>query len=146
MWIENLEEHIRVFVGVLGALVILVRLPGLLYPVRYKEVAAKLSRWKAGWVRLAAVLFALLGIVVLYSVLVVIFSRVPVFLVMAFMAGIMFLAVGTIAFFPQWWSRILENVVVRRRDFVVRTISLLGMLAGLFLLLSAVFGPRWGGG
>ena len=143
---ENLEKYIRIFMGVLGAVIILGRLPGLLNPGKYKELAAKFSRWKAGWIRLVAILFGLAGVVAIYCSLVVIFARVPVFLVMAFTVGIMFLAMGAFAFFPQWWGKILEAALVRRRDFVVRSICLLGMLTGLFFLLSAIFGSRWGGG
>lgn len=124
---------------------VVTRLYGVINPKKMKSIAGMVAGWKPGWVRTIYLIIALAGIWVLYSALVTIFIEVPVFLVMSFLIGLLLLLSGVFIMHPEWFPQILRGLVIERNDFFVRFICFIGVLAGVFLLLTAVFGRHWGG-
>ncbi|MDP8236863.1 MAG: hypothetical protein P9M08_10810 [Candidatus Erginobacter occultus] len=139
------EEWLRIVVGVIGGLVIVTRLYGVLNPKKMKTLAGHLGGLKPGWLRALYIIIALAGVWILYSALVTIFSEVPVFLVMSFLIGLLLLLSGVFIMHPEWFPQILKGLVIERNDFFVRFICFIGVLAGVFLLLTAIYGRNWGG-
>lgn len=138
-------EWLRIVVGVIGGLVVVTRLYGVINPKKTKNLAGMMAGLKPGWVRAIYVIIALAGLWVLYSALVTIFSVVPVYLVMSFLIGLLLLLSGVLIMHPEWLSQILKGLLVERNDLFVRFICFVGVLAGAFLLLTAIFGGKWGG-
>jgi len=141
-----MPEHVlRIIVGVIGALVVATRLPGFLYPDKAKKVASWMANVNFGWIRFVSLLVALFGVYLLYSTLVLIFSEIPVFMIVCFLAGLLMLVWGIFAVHPVWFRQMLDEMFVKRGPFFVRVLCLLGLLAGVFILLSAIFGDYLGG-
>lgn len=139
------EATLRIVVGVVGGLVIITRLYGVINPAKTKQLGAKLARLGSGWIRVFYIIFGVLGAWILYSALVIIFSQVPVFLVISFLIGLLLLISGMFIIHPEWFPQVVKGVLVDRGDFFVRFICFIGMLVGAFLLLTAIFGSSWGG-
>jgi uncharacterized protein YjeT (DUF2065 family) len=141
-----MPEHVlRIIVGVIGGLLIATRLPGFLYPERVKKIAGGMANLKPGWIRFFTLIVALFGLYLLYSTLVLIFSKIPVFMIICFTTGLIMVVAGTFAVHPAWFKQTLEEMFVKRGAFFVRMICFLGLLGGIFVLLSAIFGAQWGG-
>ena len=138
------EEALRWVVAVVGGALIATRLPGFIYPEKIKKAVAKVAGLPAGWVRFFALIVGIFGVWLLYSTLVIIFSALPVFMVLSFLIGLILLAAGSLAVHPEWFSRLLHQLVIDRGNFFVRVICLVGLMGGVFVLLSAVF-SNWGG-
>ena len=139
------EEWLRIIVGIIGGLAVITRLYGVVNPKKMKTLAGRVAGLNRGLVRTVYVILALAGIWILYSALVTIFIEVPVFLVMSFLVGLLLLLSGVFIMHPEWFPQILKGLVIERNDFFVRFICFIGVLAGVFLLLTAIFGRNWGG-
>jgi hypothetical protein len=141
-----MPEHVlRIIVGVIGALIIATRLPGFLRPDKVRQITGWMAGRKPGWIRAIALLMALFGLYLLYSTLVLIFSKIPVFLIVCFTTGLLLLVTGVFSVHPVWFKQVADELVVKRGLFFVRMLCLLGLLGGIFVLLSAIFGYTWGG-
>ncbi|MFH1037783.1 MAG: hypothetical protein V1789_03825 [PVC group bacterium] len=139
------EATLRIVVGAVGGLIVITRLYGVINPKKIKHIGGMLAGLGKGWVRTLYIIIGLVGIWVLYSALVIIFSKVPVFLVISFLFGLMLLLSGSFIIHPEWFPQILKGLVIDRNDFFVRFICFIGLLAGVFVLLTAIFGKNWGG-
>ena len=139
------EHTLRIVIGVIGALIIVTRVFGFIYPDRLKAGAGRMAALNQGWIRLIATLLALGGLFLLYSTLVEIFQVLPVFMIVCFTVGLILLVVGAFAVHPVWFKQTLEELFIKRGAFFVRAICFLGILGGVFILLSAIFGYSWGG-
>ena len=130
--------------GGLGTLIIITRLGALIYPDQARKIARKFSGLKAGWIRFIYLIVGLLGLWILYSSLIYIFSSVPVYYVMLFLVGLVLLLSTLFVAHPEWLGEILRGMIIRRGNFFVRALCFIGLLAGVFILLTAIF-PNWGG-
>ena len=139
------QETLRIVVGILGGLMIVTRLYGVINPAKTKQLGARIARLGSGWVRAIYVIVGLLGAWILYSALVLIFTQVPVFLVLSFLTGLILLLSGMFIMHPEWFPEVIKGILVDRRDLFVRFICFIGVLAGVFFLLAAIFGSSWGG-
>lgn len=139
------EATLRIVVGVVGGLIIVTRLYGVLKPDKTKHLGAGMIRWKPGWIRVLYVIIGLLGAWILYSALVAIFTQVPVFLVISFLIGLILLISGMFVIHPEWFPPVLKGMLVDRGDLFVRILCFVGVLIGIFILLTAIFGRGWGG-
>ncbi len=135
---------LRIILGGMGILIIVTRLGGIIYPEQVKKIARKISGLKAGWVRFIYLVVGLLGLWILYSSLIYIFSSVPVYLVMLFLAGLVLLLSTLFVAHPEWLGEILGGMIIRRGNFFIRALCFIGLLGGLFILLAAIF-QNWGG-
>ncbi len=140
------ETTLRMVVGIVGVLLIVTRLYGVLDPRKVKSMGERLKGLKPGWVRFIYVICGLLGIWILYSTLVIIFNQIPVFMVISLLIGLFLLLSGMFIVHPEWFGRLLKNLLVDRGNFFVRIICFIGVLGGVFFLLTAIFGSSWGGG
>ena len=139
------ESTLRIIVGVVGGLAVVTRIIGVINPEKVKKLAGSMAGWKPGWIRFLYLIVGLFGLWVLYSALFIIFREIPVFMVISFMLGLLLLASGMFIVHPQWFTHITKGLLVERGDFFVRVLCFIGMLAGIFILLTAIFGPGWGG-
>ena len=139
------EATLRIVVGVVGGLIFVTRLYGVINPAKTKHLGAKLARLGPGWIRALYIIIGLLGAWMLYSALVIIFAQVPVFLVISFLIGLLLLLSGMFIIHPEWFPQVVKGILVDRGDFFVRFICFISLLAGVFFLLTAVFGSSWGG-
>lgn len=135
---------LRIILGGLGVLIIVTRLGGFIYPEEARKFARKFSGLKTGWIRSIYLVIGLLGLWILYSSLIYIFSSVPVFEVLLFLAGLIMLLSAIFVVHPEWVGEILRGLLIRRGNFFVRAVFFLGILGGIFLLLAAIFN-NWGG-
>ncbi len=135
---------LRMILGGLGILIIITRLGALIYPDQARKIARKFSGLKAGWIRFIYLIVGLLGLWILYSSLIYIFSSVPVYYVMLFLVGLVLLLSAIFVVHPEWLGEILRGMIIRRGNFFVRALCFIGLLAGAFILLTAIF-PNWGG-
>jgi len=138
------EETLRILVGVIAGLVIITRLYGVINPKKMKGLAAKVSGLGHGWIRAIYLVSGLLGVWILYSALVIIFGKVAVFLVISFLLGLLLLLSGIFVIHPQWFPQIIRGLVAERGELFIRFICLLGVLGGVFILLTVIF-ESWGG-
>ncbi len=138
-------ESLRIVIGIIGGLVVVTRLYGVINPKKTKSLAGMMAGLKPGWIRAIYVILALVGLWVLYSALVTIFSVIPVYQVMSFLIGLLLLLSGVLVMHPEWSSQILKRLLIERNDLFVRFICFVGVLIGAFLLLTAIFGDTWGG-
>jgi hypothetical protein len=138
------EETLRILVGAIALLVIVTRLYGVINPKRMKGLAAKASRLGPGWIRAIYLVTGLLGVWILYSALIIIFGKVAVFLVISLMLGLLFLLAGVFVIHPEWFPQVMKGMVAERGELFIRFICLLGVLGGIFILLTAIF-ENWGG-
>ncbi|MEA1927222.1 MAG: hypothetical protein U9N73_03380 [Candidatus Auribacterota bacterium] len=139
------QATLRIVVGIVGGLVIITRIYGVINPAKTKHLSARIARLGPGWIRALYVILGLLGAWILYSALVIIFSQVPVFLVISFLIGLLLLLSGMFIIHPEWFPEVLKGLLVDRGDLFVRFLCLIGLLVGAFFLLSAIFGGNWGG-
>lgn len=135
---------LRLILGGLGILIIATRLGGFIYPEQVKKIARKFSGLKPGWVRFIYLIVGLFGLWIFYSSLVHIFISVPVYLVLLFVVGLVLLLSLIFVVHPEWMGDILGGMIVRRSNLFVRLLCLLGLLGGVFILLTAIF-QNWGG-
>ena len=135
---------LRIILGVLGVLIIVTRLGGFIYPEQVKKIARKLSGLKPGWIRFIYLIVGLLGLWILYSSLIYIFSSVPVYLVMLFLVGLLLLLSTIFVVHPKLAGEMLGAMIIRRGNFFVRILCFIGLLGGIFILLTAIF-QDWGG-
>ncbi len=133
------EETLRIVIGVLAALVVASRVYGVLNPKGMKNLAGKFSGLGPGWIRVIYLVFGLLGAWIIYSTLVIIFEMVPVFLVISLLFGLLLLLAGVFVIHPEWFPQILRGLVAERGELFVRFVCFLGVLGGVFVLLT-VFG------
>ena len=136
-------KSLRVIIGVIGGLMVVTRLYGVMYPERVKKTAEKIASWRLGWIRFLYVIVSLIGLWVLYSTLVIIFSSIPVYMVFSFLLGLLFIVAGIFISHPEWLPDFLNGVLVHRGNFFVRVLCFIGVLFGIAMLLSAILG--WGG-
>ena len=139
------QETLQIVVGIVGGLIIVTRLYGVIKPGPVKDIGAKLARLGKGWIRTFYVIIGLVGIWILYSALAIIFSHVPVFLVLGLLIGLLLVLSGAFVFHPEWFPRVVKGLLVDRGEFFVRVLCFIGVLVGVFILLAAIFGPNWGG-
>jgi len=139
------QETLRIVVGIVGGLIIITRLYGIIKPGETKKVADWFTRLGPGWIRTLYVIIGLLGAWILFSALVIIFAKVPVFLVISFLIGLLLLLSGMFIVHPEWFPEVLKGLLVDRGDLFVRFLCLIGLLVGVFFLLTAIFGNSWGG-
>lgn len=139
------EESLRILVGIIGGLVAVTRLYGVINPQKMKSFGGMLAGLGRGWVRTIYVIAGLAGLWILYSALVTIFIEVPVFLVIGLLIGLFLLLSGVFIIHPEWFPQLLKGLLVDRNDFFVRFICFIGVLGGIFILLTAIFGRNWGG-
>ena len=137
-------DTLRIILGALGVLIIITRLGGVIYPDQVRKFARRFSGLKPGWIRFIYLIVGLLGLWILYSSLIYIFSSVPVYLVMLFLTGLILLVTTVFVAHPEWVGEILGGMIVRRGNFFVRALFFLGLLGGIFILLTAIF-QDWGG-
>lgn len=135
---------LRIILGGLGVVIIVTRLAGFISPEKVKRFAQGFSSLKFGWLRFIYLITGLLGLWILYSSLIYIFSSVPVYLVLLFLAGLVLLLSSVLVIHPEWVKEILTKLVIRRGNFFIRALCFLGLLGGIFILLTAVF-ENWGG-
>ena len=140
------ETTLRVVVGIVGGLLIVTRLWGVIDPRKIRGIGERMKGMKPGWVRFIYIICGLLGLWILYSTLVIIFHQIPVFMVISLLIGLIFLLSGMFIIHPEWFPRLLKNLLVDRGDFFIRFACFLGVLGGVFFLLTAIFGSSWGGG
>ena len=139
------QETLRIVVGIMGGLIIVTRLYGVINPAKTKHLGARIAKLGPGWIRALYVIIGLLGAWILFSALVIIFAKVPVFLVISFLIGLFLLLSGMFIVHPEWFPEVLQGLLVNRGDLFVRFICLIGLLVGVFFLLTAIFGNSWGG-
>jgi hypothetical protein len=139
------QATLRIVVGIVGGLMIVTRLYGVINPAKTKQIGARIARMGPGWIRAFYVIIGLLGAWILYSALVLIFTQVPVFLVLSFLIGLILLLSGMFIMHPEWFPEVIKGILVDRGDLFVRFICFIGVLAGVFFLLTAIFGSSWGG-
>ena len=140
------ESTLRIIVALVGGLIVVTRLYGVINPKKVKHLGGRFALLGNGWIRALYIIIGLLGIWILYSALVIIFGKVPVFLVVSFLIGLLFLLSGTFVIHPDWFPQIVRGLLVDRGDFFIRFLCVIGMLGGIFVLLTAIFGSSWGGG
>lgn len=133
------EETLRIVIGVLAALVVASRVYGVLNPKGMKNLAGKFSGMGPGWIRTIYLVFGLLGAWIIYSTLIIIFEMVPVFLVISLLFGLLLLLAGIFVIHPEWFPQVLKGLVADRNELFVRFVCFLGVLGGVFVLLT-VFG------
>ena len=138
------EEILRILVGVIALLVIVTRLYGVFNPKNMKLLAAKAAGLGPGWIRAIYLVAGLLGVWILYSALIIIFGKVAVFLVISLLIGLLFLLAGVFVIHPEWFPQIMRGMVAERGELFIRFVCLLGVLGGVFILLTAIF-EKWGG-
>ncbi len=138
------EETLRILVGVIALLVIVTRLYGVVNPKKMKQLAVKFAGLGPGWIRAIYLVFGLLGVWILYSALIIIFGKVAVFLVISLMIGLLFLLAGVFVIHPEWFPQVVKGMVAERGELFIRFICLLGVLGGVFILLTVIF-ENWGG-
>ncbi len=139
------QATLRIVVGIVGGLIIVTRLYGIINPVKTRKIADWFARLGPGWIRALYVILGLLGAWILFSALVIIFQQVPVFMVISFLIGLLLLLSGMFVLRPEWLPEVLKGVLVDRGDLFIRFICLVGLLVGIFFLLTAIFGNSWGG-
>ncbi len=132
-------ETLRIVIGVLASLVVVSRVYGVMKPEGMKNLAGKFSGLGPGWIRAIYLVFGLLGAWIIYSTLVIIFEMVPVFLVISLLFGILLLLAGIFVIHPEWFPQVLKGLVADRNELFVRFVCFLGVLGGVFVLLT-VFG------
>ncbi len=139
------QEALRILVGLIGGLLVVTRIYGVIQPQKMKSFGGRLVHLGPGWVRTIYIIAGLAGIWIVYSALVTIFMEVPVFLVISLLIGLLLLTSGVFAMHPEWFPQCLKGLLVDRNDFFVRFICLIGVLGGVFILLTAILGSKWGG-
>ena len=138
-------ETLRIIIGIIGGLIIVTRLYGLIKPDKIKIFGRKMAGLRNGWVRTIYIIIGIFGLWVLYSALVIIFTLVPIFMVVGLLIGVLLTLAGTFALHPEWFPQMVRGVLVDRGDLFVRCLCVIGVLIGVFVLLTAIFGNSWGG-
>lgn len=133
------EETLRIVIGVLAALMVASRVYGVLNPKGMKNLAGKFTGLGPGLIRVLYLVIGLLGAWIIYSTLVIIFEMVPVFLVISLLFGILLLLAGIFVIHPEWFPQVVKGLVADRNELFVRFVCFLGVLGGVFVLLT-VFG------